>query len=94
MDSCGPDERERIAARRARLNLAGKFAEEGRSYVELGADGNVVKRGADDLHDLILGLIDGVSPEAFDEMMALDRAATPIPSLVELFRRLTAASDP
>ncbi|MGK2957373.1 MAG: TA system antitoxin ParD family protein [Acidimicrobiales bacterium] len=36
---------ERIADRRAGFNLVEQFAEEGRSYVELDADGRVVRRG-------------------------------------------------
>jgi hypothetical protein len=35
---------ERIAERRAGLDLAARFAEQGRSYVELDADGTVVRR--------------------------------------------------
>ncbi len=35
---------ERIAQRRDGLNLAERFAEEGRAYVELDADGSVVRR--------------------------------------------------
>jgi len=36
--------KERIAQRREGLDLADRFDEEGRSYVELGDDGNVVRR--------------------------------------------------
>lgn len=39
---------ERSAALRSNLDLADQFAAEGRSYVELDDDGNVVVRGGDD----------------------------------------------